>query len=743
MKFYKLNPNRILYFKIFMSLVLCIVATILVLAPVLYINFEKVASNQIYLANSNNLDQVKEEVSTMANVALSVSNQTYQDVSVSKLVYYPHPDIYTQSAAITQLNNYRLSIPFIDSIYLYNIKTNTIYTETGGGGPDQSDINQFSDKQAAQIMKNHRNYKQYIPIPRNYMNSNGVEKHYYTFIHYDIFAGDNLKSGIILTNISQDWIGNVINKGKNEASGDTFIMDHNGVVVSNSDKYPMITSISKKAYVKRILDNTDSSGYFVDHVNGVKSLIVYTKPDIFGWTYVRVLNWNMIYSGIENVRRVIILIGLTILLAGILISFMISGRIYFPIGNMISNLETLEREKDNNSKVLKQAFLRDLVLGKDISDRNEFQENLELSIDLEDELSLILFKIDDYNTYHSARTKEEQCADRLEAIDILSTIFCAHYQAEVVDMGGDAFIVLANVQKEGDNAEALTELLKNIQTSVMSELTISLSITISPGGIYEYSLHELYTETQEASLHRLFFGHGSIINSKEVIGYKNREYSYPIEKEKLLNEALMAGKMDEVRRIYDTIIMNTRFYSIIAVNLTISHLLLTLNNTINTIKANHSIADGLGFNLSLVLLNKVETIEGINHHFYEMFDKIERSLNEKKNQKYETMIRQVKEIINDSYGDQNLSIDSIAEAIGISTPYICRIYKQNTLHTILEDIVKTRMEKARELLLESNQPIEKIAEKVGFSNSSYFYKAFKTANGVTPSEYRKARREAL
>jgi two-component system response regulator YesN len=115
-------------------------------------------------------------------------------------------------------------------------------------------------------------------------------------------------------------------------------------------------------------------------------------------------------------------------------------------------------------------------------------------------------------------------------------------------------------------------------------------------------------------------------------------------------------------------------------------------------------------------------------------------LEEKKNVKYDTIIKRVNEIINLKYADQSLSVDNIAEMIGISTPYICRIYKQNTLHTILDDIVKKRMEKAREFLLETDFAIDEIAVKIGFSNSSYFYKAFKVSNGVTPSEYRKIKK---
>ena len=138
-------------------------------------NFEKVASNQIYLANSKSLEQVKEEVSIMANSALAVSNQIYQDVTISKLLFYEEPDIFEISPALRQLANYRLSAPYIDSIYVYNYNTRTIYTETGKGGPVQSSFQDFEDRQILDIINHCKDYKQYIPIPREYVDTDGIK----------------------------------------------------------------------------------------------------------------------------------------------------------------------------------------------------------------------------------------------------------------------------------------------------------------------------------------------------------------------------------------------------------------------------------------------------------------------------------------------------------------------------------------------------------------------------------------
>ena len=47
-----------------------------------------------------------------------------------------------------------------------------------------------------------------------------------------------------------------------------------------------------------------------------------------------------------------------------------------------------------------------------------------------------------------------------------------------------------------------------------------------------------------------------------------------------------------------------------------------------------------------------------------------------------------------------------------------------------------RMEKAKELLISTNDRIREVAHKAGFSNERYFEKLFKSIEGITPSGYR-------
>lgn len=733
------NKKKI-YIRIFISLALCIVVTMMFLSTILYMNFEKVASGQIYTANMKSLDLVSRQVSNMAKTAMTVSSQIYRDVSISSLLYYSHPDVFDQGPAYWQLTNYRLSIPFIDSIYTYNSMIGQFYVESGDNKPLPGE--EFADKQAISIIDNYINYKPYMPIPRRYINEKGVEKFYYTFIMYDLMAGKKLNSAVII-NISEDWINNLTNYEPDSKGSYTFIIDKKGVVISNTAKFSMMSDYSGEGFIKTILSDIDASGYFVDNVNGVKSLIVYTRPDYYGWRYIRILPWNEIFSKIENIRTITISISFAILLLGIIIAFILSKRIYIPIGKMYLNIETLEIEKRKNAR---EEFLKDIALGKGINYRDNMYEmynKMGIGIGIEEEICALLFKIDQYNDFIRKCSLDEINTCKRTIVNMSDEILSKEFKVEAVNLGKDAILFIIEVpEAAAEFGDILHKKIKDIQTNVKNNLNISISVTVSEQGQSVENIHQLYNQVMEASLHRLFYGYGCVISAEVVMDLKVKEFTYPVQKEKILVDAIMSNKMDEAKQIYNEIINFTKQYSIMAYNLTVSHLVFAINNVINTIKSNNTSLDTMDFSISSLLLNETETIDEVNEKFYDLFDKIENGFAEKKSSRYGNIVNKITEIILSEYSKPNFCIDSIAGAMGMSVPYICRIYKQYTMGTILDRIVEIRMQKARELLQETNLAVVDVAEKVGFNNISNFYRAFKKENGVTPNEFRNNQRQS-
>lgn len=101
----------------------------------------------------------------------------------------------------------------------------------------------------------------------------------------------------------------------------------------------------------------------------------------------------------------------------------------------------------------------------------------------------------------------------------------------------------------------------------------------------------------------------------------------------------------------------------------------------------------------------------------------------------ERFMNKVKETILQHLADEQLGVASLAESIGLSRVQLYRKISALTGLSANELIRKLRLHKASQLLAQKWGPVSQVAYEVGFSNLSYFSKAFKEEYGVLPSQY--------
>jgi len=101
----------------------------------------------------------------------------------------------------------------------------------------------------------------------------------------------------------------------------------------------------------------------------------------------------------------------------------------------------------------------------------------------------------------------------------------------------------------------------------------------------------------------------------------------------------------------------------------------------------------------------------------------------------EKFLNSVKEKILERLSDEQLSVESLAEDIGMSRVQLYRKISGLTDISVNELIRKLRLQRAAQLLSQNWGPVSQVAYEVGFSNLSYFSKVFKEEFGVLPSEY--------
>ena len=104
-------------------------------------------------------------------------------------------------------------------------------------------------------------------------------------------------------------------------------------------------------------------------------------------------------------------------------------------------------------------------------------------------------------------------------------------------------------------------------------------------------------------------------------------------------------------------------------------------------------------------------------------------------QKDSPAITQARSFIRD-HSDDDLSLAAVAHIVNMSATYFSEKFKEMTGINFVEYVARTRIEKARNLLLNPNRRVSEVAFAVGFQSLSQFNRTFRKVVGESPRDYR-------
>lgn len=91
---------------------------------------------------------------------------------------------------------------------------------------------------------------------------------------------------------------------------------------------------------------------------------------------------------------------------------------------------------------------------------------------------------------------------------------------------------------------------------------------------------------------------------------------------------------------------------------------------------------------------------------------------------------------------RKISLDQIGAEVGMSSSSVCRYFKRRTHHNLWDYLNSYRINRAAQIIADTDLPISEIGARCGFMNISNFNHAFRERIGTTPSDYRRKFRES-
>lgn len=109
-----------------------------------------------------------------------------------------------------------------------------------------------------------------------------------------------------------------------------------------------------------------------------------------------------------------------------------------------------------------------------------------------------------------------------------------------------------------------------------------------------------------------------------------------------------------------------------------------------------------------------------------------------RNKQQNKYIAAAKDYIHEHYSDYTLSLDTVAQKIGIHPNYLSRLFKETLNINFVEYLNKQRIEKAKVLLTTTRMMVKDIGFEVGFNSVQNYLRVFKKYENMTPKQYRES-----
>ena len=109
---------------------------------------------------------------------------------------------------------------------------------------------------------------------------------------------------------------------------------------------------------------------------------------------------------------------------------------------------------------------------------------------------------------------------------------------------------------------------------------------------------------------------------------------------------------------------------------------------------------------------------------------------EEADEKNADLLSQALAYIDENYTDEKISLNTVASEINVSPGYFSTFFSQRMDRTFVEYVTEKRIDKAKQLLRDTDEHTAQIAARLGYKDPNYFRYVFKKTTGCTPREFR-------
>lgn len=764
------------FHKLMLSYVIFIVLFLLTTMFVLYKGYKKQIVEQSSRVSENIVNQAEYYTGYTLDWAKSYIYKLYLDEQVYNLMFDYNSNSKLGFSPYLKIKQAAAIIPSIQSVYVYNRNTKMIYSSDG----NSSYYSLFYDSDILKRLKesteslSSKFISRQITVP---INGEEYKKNVLTLILSNTKSEiDGNPYGAIVLNLDANSVQAYFNN-MSESDYNLMAINKKGQVILNSDEDMFLKDISDLNYVNKIISSKNKQGSFLVSIEEKPSIVTYKYSEKLDLFFLNIVKYDTLLESVRGMSRFLVLTFIILFLFGLVFSIFTSKKIYKPIAETVNTVkkyldidEDISNElgiEENSSNEMEYVTkVVDTLMNKPISFaklsdkdlyfiRNQLLKALLLNMVTEFEsfkvklkevgfevasgnMAIVLFKMDSYKKLIKEKEDAELKSLKHNLYMELSNISKEYFDCEIIALEGDEICLIIKIKDKIDHGltNKIVQLIEKSQETVLNSLNISLSASL---GRYAERLEEVsvaYKTAKDYINYRFKYGSKSILLNEQITQDISGESKYEDAHPEALFKAVKLGNLDEVEAELDKVFSILKKMSYSDMRISITQFGINSQKVINNICQMSKENAYIDIKELTDNLFNYETIDEVKDYFLNIYKNVVIQIKEKKYNRRNDVIENVKKYITQNYCDQLLALEVIASEMRLSPNYLRTIFKESEGKSISNYINEVRFQKAKELLETTELTAKEISLKIGFENFNYFYTAFKKYYGVSPNQFR-------
>lgn len=717
-------------------------------------NFEE----KIYSTNLNIVNQISNSADvTFFNLSLLMNNTLYNK-NVITGVMAPSQMDYEKNVTLTrQLKDTVDGNPLINYAIFYVVNSNKIYTSTN----IISDYDDYSSKNIIETYISNPYDNIYSSSKKILTDIRLIDKKIYLFQEFPYFY--NGRKAVLVFELNRYEFFKLLYGDIDKNKQNVYIFDNEyNPLFSLQTNYNGFGDINN--YKSKLVGN---SGFFpVNKVSGDSDIYFYSKSGKINWTYIYPVTASDMKFSLSITLGVVLPFLIVFAIISMFFSLYITIRIYKPINELMKSVvvpidsNTAKDEYDlldvalknatfkqgqfnnimqNITPVILERLFSGLLNGKDLSKESvdETLNSINNPFNSDSYYTVVLVSIVELLNKNAAYVESDFCI--LSITNIVHALLnnnINHYVQRTSDLSLAVILECPKLEASTQIKKDSMDLCTNINTHTRN---LPYAVNTGIGGIYNNIMDLMlsYNEAKENLNFKMYFGNDDVTSKNGEIE-QAYDKAYIFERTKSIMQNITNGNIEKTKELTRSFIkdISNQITDLELVKVIYKIFIDVFIEKMISMRINDediSFADKKYLDKDFEILINVNQVSKYTQLFcnqaLDLIDVYSRK-------SYYKHIDRAKEYVANNYFDIGLSLNMVAEYVGINQSYLCRLFKENTNENFVDYISQYRIEKAELLLDSTNLTVKEVGYKVGFNSMPTFFRVFKKYNGLTPGQYR-------